>query len=251
MSNLEHPSTPHLPTCQKVWGHPTSWWHWLLDLIGHCEASQPDTLSDFVGIFPARLLSSFSTLIGLVILDVRHSSEPKYAKVLKEEHILIFIYTDPCGTFFFAGSVTFVGKICWRNLRELHVWWVSNRTLTNDTWVTPHSDSMFLLPVLALAHSQPPVLIPKPPSYLETSLPLRLPPSFQEPTLSLYSWNGLNMIELSNCQRWVHKYGRSRHHAKNKSQCQSIWGCCGLFPFLASMLLNTHLSLHRNDLSNL
>lgn len=78
-----------------------------------------------------------------------------------------------------------------------------------------------------------------------------LRPSFQEPTLSLYSWNGLNMIELSNCQRWVHKYGRSRHHAKNKSQCQSIWGCCGLFPFLASMLLNTHLSLHGNELSNL
>lgn len=37
---------PHpLPTCQKVWGHPTSWWHWLLDLIGHCEASQQDILS--------------------------------------------------------------------------------------------------------------------------------------------------------------------------------------------------------------
>lgn len=170
---LQPPSSAHLPKSLRspnqlvtlalgpdwsLWSLPTGY-----------------TLSDFVGIFPAWLLSSFSTHIGLVILDVRHSSEPKYAKVLKEEHISILIYTDPCGTFFFAGSVTFVGKICWRNFRELHVWWVSNKTLTNDTRVTPHSDSMFLLPVLVLAHSQPPVLIPKPPSYLETSLPLRLP----------------------------------------------------------------------------
>lgn len=159
MSNLEHPSTPILCPLAKKFevtqpvGDIGSW-TWLVTVKPPNRIYSQWFCWDFPGLAPVFILDAYW------FSDTRRAS---------------FIRAKVCqsierGTYFnfdLHGSM--------RNFRELHVWWVSNKTLTNDTRVTPHSDSMFLLPVLVLAHSQPPVLIPKPPSYLETSLPLRLP----------------------------------------------------------------------------